>query len=200
MILIIDNYDSFVFNLARYFEELGQETHVIRNDQITLRQATELKPSALILSPGPCTPEEAGLSQELVRHFIGQIPILGVCLGHQAIAASLGGNIIRAPQPVHGQTSLIYHQNSRLLSSLPDPFPATRYHSLIIDEATLPVELMITARTAEGIPMAIEHQSAPLFGVQFHPESILTKCGLELLQNFLTFLSDTTLQTQDTLH
>ncbi|EDL57945.1 anthranilate synthase component II [Gimesia maris] len=200
MILIIDNYDSFVFNLARYFEELGQETQVIRNDQITLAQATELKPSALVLSPGPCTPEEAGLSQELVRHFTGQIPILGVCLGHQSIAASLGGKIIRAPQPVHGQTSLIYHHNSRLLSSLPDPFPATRYHSLIIDEATLPAELQITARTAEGIPMAIEHQSAPLFGVQFHPESILTKCGLELLEKFLTYIPDTTPQTQDTIH
>ncbi|WP_417383644.1 anthranilate synthase component II [Gimesia sp.] len=198
MILIIDNYDSFVFNLARYFAELGQQTHVVRNDLITLAQAAELKPSALVISPGPCTPEEAGLSQELIRHFTGQIPILGVCLGHQAIAASLGGKIIRAPQPVHGQTSLIYHQNSRLLSSLPDPFPATRYHSLIIDEATLPAELQITARTEEGIPMAIEHQSAPLFGVQFHPESILTKCGLQLLENFLSFLPDTTLQTQDT--
>ena len=200
MSLIIDKYDSFVFNLARYFEELGQETQVIRNDQITLAQATELKPSALVLSPGPCTPEEAGLSQELVRHFTGQIPIRGVCLGHQSIAASLGGKIIRAPQPVHGQTSLIYHHNSRLLSSLPDPFPATRYHSLIIDEATLPAELQITARTAEGIPMAIEHQSAPLFGVQFHPESILTKCGLELLEKFLTYIPDTTPQTQDTIH
>ncbi|WP_417378650.1 anthranilate synthase component II [Gimesia sp.] len=199
MILIIDNYDSFVFNLARYFEELGQETHVIRNDQITLTQATELKPSALVLSPGPCTPEEAGLSQELVRHFTGQIPILGVCLGHQSIAASLGGKIIRAPHPVHGQTSLIFHHNSRLLSSLPVPFPATRYHSLIIDEATLPAELQITARTEEGIPMAIEHQSAPLFGVQFHPESILTKCGLQLLENFLKFITDSTPQTQETL-
>lgn len=187
MILIIDNYDSFVFNLSRYFEELGQETSVVRNDQITLAEATDLAPAAIVLSPGPCTPEEAGISQDLVRHFMNQVPILGVCLGHQSIAASLGGQIIRAPEPVHGQTSLIHHQSSRLLSSLPNPFPATRYHSLIIDEATLPTELLITARTAEGIPMAIEHQSAPLFGVQFHPESILTKCGLELLENFLSF-------------
>ncbi|QDT27221.1 anthranilate synthase component II [Gimesia panareensis] len=187
MILIIDNYDSFVFNLSRYFEELGQETSVVRNDQITLAEATDLAPSAIVLSPGPCTPEEAGISQDLVRHFMNQVPILGVCLGHQSIAASLGGQIIRAPEPVHGQTSLIHHQSSRLLSSLPNPFPATRYHSLIIDEATLPAELLITARTAEGIPMAIEHQSAPLFGVQFHPESILTECGLALLENFLSF-------------
>ncbi|QDV16790.1 Aminodeoxychorismate/anthranilate synthase component 2 [Gimesia panareensis] len=189
MILIIDNYDSFVFNLSRYFEELGQETSVVRNDQITIAEVTELAPAAIVLSPGPCTPEEAGISQDLVRHFMNQVPILGVCLGHQSIAASLGGQIIRAPEPVHGQTSLIHHQSSRLFSSLPNPFPATRYHSLIIHEATLPAELLITARTAEGIPMAIEHQTAPLFGVQFHPESILTECGLALLENFLSFIT-----------
>jgi len=185
MILIIDNYDSFVFNLARYFEELGQETHVIRNDQITLAQATELKPSALVLSPGPCTPEEAGLSQELVRHFTGQIPILGVCLGHQSIAASLGGKIIRAPQPVHGQTSLIYHHNSRLLSSLPDPFPATRYHSLIVERESLPDCLEITAWTTDGIIMGMQHKELPIHGVQFHPESIASERGHEILANFL---------------
>jgi len=189
MILIIDNYDSFVFNLSRYFEELGQETQVVRNDQITLAEIADLAPAAIVLSPGPCTPLEAGLSQELVRAFMNRVPILGVCLGHQSIAASLGGQIVRAPEPVHGRTSLIYHQSSRLLSSLPDPFPATRYHSLIVDEATLPAELVITARTAEGTPMAIEHQTAPLFGVQFHPESILTECGLPLLENFLSFIS-----------
>jgi anthranilate synthase/aminodeoxychorismate synthase-like glutamine amidotransferase len=189
MILIIDNYDSFVFNLSRYFEELGQETRVVRNDQITLAEIADLAPAAIVLSPGPCTPLEAGLSQELVRAFMNRVPILGVCLGHQSIAASLGGQIVRAPEPVHGRTSLIYHQSSRLLSSLPDPFPATRYHSLIVDEATLPAELVITARTAEGTPMAIEHQTAPLFGVQFHPESILTECGLPLLENFLSFIS-----------
>lgn len=188
MILIIDNYDSFVFNLARYFEELNQQTRVIRNDQLTLSQAEELNPAALVLSPGPCTPDEAGLSQDLVRHFQNRIPILGVCLGHQTIAASFGGNIIKAPRPVHGQTSPIYHQNSRLLSNLPNPFNATRYHSLIIDEATLSPELQITARTEEGIPMAIEHKTAPLFGVQFHPESILTECGLSLIERFLSFV------------
>ena len=189
MILIIDNYDSFVFNLARYFEELGQQTCVIRNDQLTLNQAEDLNPAALVLSPGPCTPEEAGLSQDLIRHFVNQVPILGVCLGHQSIAASFGGQIIKAPRPVHGQTSPIYHQNSRLLSNLPDPFDATRYHSLIIDEATLPAELKITARTKDGIPMAIEHKTAPLFGVQFHPESILTECGLSLIESFSLFHS-----------
>tara|TARA_R110002095_G_scaffold210652_2_gene198064 strand:+ start:3476 stop:4063 length:588 start_codon:yes stop_codon:yes gene_type:complete len=188
MILIIDNYDSFVFNLARYFEELGQQTNVIRNDQITLQQAEALAPDALVLSPGPCTPEEAGLSRELVTHFADRIPILGVCLGHQTIAASFGGKIIKAPRPVHGQTSLIFHQTSRLLSRLPNPFHATRYHSLIIDEATLSHELEITARTEEGIPMAIEHKTAPVFGVQFHPESILTESGLALLESFLSFI------------
>lgn len=188
MILIIDNYDSFVFNLARYFEELGQQTKVIRNDQITLKQAEQIAPEALVISPGPCTPDEAGLSQKLVTHFANQIPILGVCLGHQAIAASFGGKIIKAPQPVHGQTSLIYHQSSRLLANLPNPFPATRYHSLIVDEESLPSDLQVTARTNDGIPMAIEHKTAPLFGVQFHPESILTKCGSDLLEHFLSFV------------
>lgn len=197
MILIIDNYDSFVFNLARYFEELGQQTKVIRNDQITLAQAEQISPDALVLSPGPCTPNEAGVSQELVSHFATRIPILGVCLGHQAIAASFGGKIIKAPQPVHGRTSLIYHQSSRLLSNLPNPFQATRYHSLIIDEASLSSDLQITARTKEGVPMALEHKTAPLFGVQFHPESILTECGLTLLESFLSFLPSLSNQSKD---
>lgn len=188
MILIIDNYDSFVFNLARYFEELGQQTEVIRNDQITLQQAINFSPTAIVLSPGPCTPNEAGVGQELVSHFVHRIPILGVCLGHQTIAASFGGKIINAPQPVHGQTSLISHHNSRLLFNLPNPFQATRYHSLIVDETTLPEDLLVTARTDDGIPMAIEHKTAPLFGVQFHPESILTKDGHSLLESFLTFI------------
>lgn len=188
MILIIDNYDSFVFNLARYFEELGQPNKVIRNDQITLDQARQFAPEAIVLSPGPCTPKEAGIGQELVTHFGNQLPILGVCLGHQTIAASFGGNIIKAPRPVHGQTSSIFHQNSRLLHKLPNPFQATRYHSLIIEETSLPADLQVTARTEDGIPMAIEHKTAPLFGVQFHPESILTEHGLALLESFLTFI------------
>lgn len=188
MILIIDNYDSFVFNLARYFEELGQQTKVIRNDQITLEQIKQISPEAIVLSPGPCTPNEAGIGQEVVTHFGNQIPILGVCLGHQTIAASFGGEIVKAPLPVHGQTALIYHQNSRLLSKLPNPFRATRYHSLIIDETSLPSELQVTARTEDGIPMALEHKTAPIFGVQFHPESILTENGLSLLESFLTFI------------
>ena len=188
MILIIDNYDSFVFNLARYFEELGQQTKVIRNDQVTLKQIEQFSPDAIVLSPGPCTPNEAGVGQELVSHFGNHLPILGVCLGHQTIAASFGGVIVKAPQPVHGQTSLIYHHNSRLLFNLPNPFQATRYHSLIIDESTLPPELQVTARTEDGIPMAIEHITAPLFGVQFHPESILTENGLSLIESFLAFI------------
>jgi len=197
MILIIDNYDSFVFNLARYFEELGQQTHVVRNDQISIDEADALAPEAIVISPGPCTPDEAGLSQDLIRHFLQRVPLLGVCLGHQAIAASLGGAIIKAPEPVHGQTSLIHHQSSRILSNLPNPFPATRYHSLIIDESTLPAELQITARTADGIPMAIEHKTAPLFGVQFHPESILTDSGLLLLENFLACMTPVSRSTDD---
>ncbi|MFK7777900.1 MAG: aminodeoxychorismate/anthranilate synthase component II [Gimesia sp.] len=188
MILIIDNYDSFVFNLARYFEELEQQTRVIRNDQITLEQIKQISPEAIVLSPGPCTPNEAGIGKEVVTHFGNQIPILGVCLGHQTIAASFGGKIVKAPLPVHGQTALIYHQNSRLLSKLPNPFRATRYHSLIIDETCLPSELQVTARTEDGIPMALEHKTAPIFGVQFHPESILTENGLSLLESFLTFI------------
>jgi len=188
MILIIDNYDSFVFNLARYFEELGQETKVIRNDQITLDQAKQISPEAIVLSPGPCTPKEAGIGQALVTHFGNQLPILGVCLGHQTIVASFGGKIVKAPRPVHGQTSSIFHQDSRLLLKLPNPFQATRYHSLIIDETSLPADLQVTARTEDGIPMAIEHKTAPIFGVQFHPESILTENGLAILESFLAFI------------
>jgi para-aminobenzoate synthetase component II len=188
MILIIDNYDSFVFNLARYFEELGQQTKVIRNDQITLKQIEQISPDAIVLSPGPCTPNEVGIGQELVSHFGNQLPILGVCLGHQTIAASFGGKILKAARPVHGQISSIFHQTSRLLFKLPNPFQATRYHSLIIDETSLPTDLQVTARTEDGIPMAIEHKTAPIFGVQFHPESILTENGHALLASFLTFI------------
>ena len=185
MILLIDNYDSFVFNLARYLAELGCATEVVRNDAISVAEIALRAPAAIVISPGPCTPTEAGISLDLIRELGPHIPILGVCLGHQAIAAALGGNIIRAPEPVHGRTSLVHHDGARLFAGLPNPLCATRYHSLIVEESSLPAELRVTARTAERIPMALEHTTWPTFGVQFHPESILTEGGHQLLANFL---------------
>jgi anthranilate synthase/aminodeoxychorismate synthase-like glutamine amidotransferase len=185
LILLLDNYDSFVYNLARYLEELGQETFVVRNDALTIDETRRLTPAAIVISPGPCTPSEAGVSLELIRQLAGEIPMLGVCLGHQAIAQALGGQIIRAPEPVHGRISPVEHAGTGLFEGVPNPLPATRYHSLIVDETSLPSELWITARTRDGVPMAIEHNSWPLFGVQFHPESILTDSGHSLLANFL---------------
>ncbi len=185
MILLIDNYDSFVHNLARYIRELGLPTLVIRNDQITLDDVARMAPQAVILSPGPCTPAEAGISVSLVQEFCGRIPILGVCLGHQAIGAALGGDIIRAPEPVHGRTSWIRHAGTPLFVGVANPFQAARYHSLIIDEATLPAELRVTARTTDGVPMALELAESRLYGLQFHPESVLTQFGHRLLANFL---------------
>ncbi len=185
MLLLIDNYDSFVHNLARYFTELGCDTRVVRNDSISVQDVRTLAPQAIIISPGPCTPEQAGVSCEIVRQMGATVPLLGVCLGHQAIAAALGGRIIRAPEPVHGRTSLIKHDRTKLFAGLPDPLRATRYHSLIIDEATLPKELIVTARTMDGVPMAMHHRDWPMYGVQFHPESVLTQQGRSLLANFL---------------
>lgn len=185
MILLIDNYDSFVHNLARYVVELGCETQVIRNDALSVDQIAQLAPRAIIISPGPCTPDEAGVSQDVIRHLGEKIPILGVCLGHQSIAAALGGLVIRALEPVHGRTALIHHRGRGLFAGLPNPFRATRYHSLVVDEPTLPADLQVTARTSDGIPMALEHIRWPVFGVQFHPESILTEGGHLLLRNFL---------------
>ena len=185
MLLLIDNYDSFVYNLARYLAELGCETKVIRNDAMNVATVRLLKPQAIVISPGPCTPNEAGISIELIRQLSISIPILGVCLGHQAIAAAFGGNIIRAPEPVHGRTSLIEHSGTGLFKDLPSPLKVGRYHSLIVDEATLSPELIITARTEDGIPMAMQHRTRPLYGVQFHPESVLTVAGRPLLANFL---------------
>lgn len=185
MILLIDNYDSFVFNLARYFRELGQEVSVVRNDQITVAEVAAMQPAAIVLSPGPCTPAEAGIGVEVVKALGPQIPMLGVCLGHQTIAQALGGNVIRATEPVHGRTSLVEHEAKRLFAGLPNPLTATRYHSLIVPEVTLPDCLRPTARTRGGILMAFEHTSWPTFGVQFHPESVLTIGGHRLLQNFL---------------
>ena len=186
MLLLIDNYDSFVYNLARYLIELGCDVRVVRNDAISVDQARHLSPEAILISPGPCTPKEAGVSCDLIRELGPVTPILGVCLGHQAIAAALGGSIVRAPEPVHGRTSNVYHDGTDLFVGLPNPMRATRYHSLIVDEANLPSELVVTGRTKEGIPMALRHRTWPLFGVQFHPESVLTQQGRLLLSNFLT--------------
>lgn len=196
MILLIDNYDSFVFNLARYFRELGQVVSVVRNDQITVAEVTAMRPAAIVLSPGPCTPTEAGISLEVVKQLGPQIPMLGVCLGHQTIAHALGGKVVRAAEPVHGRTSLVEHEAKRLLDGLPNPLTATRYHSLIVPEVTLPGCLRPTARTRDGILMAFEHISWPTFGVQFHPESVLTMGGHRLLQNFLGMAGITTLHSQ----
>jgi anthranilate synthase/aminodeoxychorismate synthase-like glutamine amidotransferase len=186
MILLVDNYDSFVYNLARYLAELGCATTVVRNDAVTVAEIGRMTPEAIVISPGPCTPSEAGISVDLIRELGPRVPILGVCLGHQALAAALGGEIIRAAEPVHGRTSLIQHHGERLFAGIPNPLRATRYHSLIIDEPTLPAELRVVARTADGIPMALEHATWPAFGVQFHPESILTDAGHRLLANFLS--------------
>lgn len=185
MILLIDNYDSFVFNLARYVIEQGIEAEVVRNDALSVTQVLDLKPAAIILSPGPCTPVEAGISVELVREVSGTVPLLGVCLGHQAIAAAFGADIVRAPEPVHGRTSHITHDGQRLFDGLPNPLRVTRYHSLVADEQSLPDELKVTSRTSDGLVMAFEHRQHPTFGVQFHPESILTEMGHHVLRNFL---------------
>ncbi|MGE5191289.1 MAG: anthranilate synthase component II, partial [Deltaproteobacteria bacterium] len=168
-----------------YLAELGCVTDVVRNDAVTVADVARMAPQAIVISPGPCTPNEAGISLALIRELGPRIPILGVCLGHQALAAAVGGNVIRASEPVHGRTSLVQHSGERLFARLPNPLRATRYHSLIVEEASLPPELRITARTADGIPMALEHARWPAFGVQFHPESILTDSGHRLLANFL---------------
>jgi len=185
VILLIDNYDSFVHNLARYFRRLDQETVVVRNDAVRLDEIPQRQPSAIVLSPGPCTPREAGCSLELVRRFHATIPMLGVCLGHQTLAAALGASIVRAPEPMHGRISPVWHDGQDLFDGLPNPFPACRYHSLAVDEASLPSCLAVTARTAEGVVMALRHRELPLVGLQFHPEAILTSHGYVLLARFL---------------
>jgi anthranilate synthase/aminodeoxychorismate synthase-like glutamine amidotransferase len=185
VILLIDNYDSFVFNLARYLDELGCETRVLRNDKASVEEIAAMHPSAIVLSPGPCTPNEAGVSVEVVRRLGPSIPLLGVCLGHQAIAAAYGAEIVRAPEPMHGQTSLMHHQRARLFEGLPDPFPAARYHSLVASRESFPKALRLTAWTVDGLVMGLEHAQHPVYGVQFHPESVLTSGGHRLLNNFL---------------
>lgn len=185
MLLVIDNYDSFTYNLVQYLGELGAEMSVHRNDQITLQEIEKMKPSKIVISPGPCTPKEAGISVDLIRKFGSQIPILGVCLGHQAIGEAFGGEVIRAPRLMHGKTSMIEHDGKGLYRGLPNPFEATRYHSLIIRRETMPKVLEITAWTEEGEVMGVRHKTFPIEGVQFHPESILTRVGKDLLKNFL---------------
>jgi anthranilate synthase/aminodeoxychorismate synthase-like glutamine amidotransferase len=185
MILLIDNYDSFVHNLARYFEQLGQRTVVVRNDLINAARVREMKPEALVLSPGPCAPQQSGHSLELVHEVFRELPILGVCLGHQIIAESLGGRIVRACEPMHGRASSILHNGRGVFAGLPNPLTAGRYHSLVVDKSTLPVELEVTARTTDDVVMAIAHRDYPVVGLQFHPESILTPHGYDLLAGFL---------------
>lgn len=187
MLLLIDNYDSFTYNLYQYLAELGAEIEVRRNDQITLAEIEAMQPRHIVISPGPCTPNEAGLSCQIITTFGSRIPTLGVCLGHQAIGQAYGGNIVRAPEPMHGKTTLMYHQGQGVFSNLPQPFAANRYHSLIVERATLPNELEITAETADGLIMGLRHRSYPVEGVQFHPESILTPAGKDLLRNFLAY-------------
>jgi anthranilate synthase/aminodeoxychorismate synthase-like glutamine amidotransferase len=185
MILLIDNYDSFVHNLARYLRRLGQETEVVRNDAVTPNDVAAMRPAAIILSPGPCTPTEAGCSLDLVRHLAGKTPILGVCLGHQTIGAAFGGKVVRAPEPMHGRTSSIRHNQQGIMAGLPNPLTVGRYHSLVVDPDSLPAELEPTAWTDDGVIMALAHRRWPVFGVQFHPESILTEGGHTILANFL---------------
>ncbi len=185
MILLLDNFDSFVYNLDRYLQRLGQKTLVVRSDAINVESIERLECDGIIISPGPKTPDEAGCSLEVVRRFAGRIPILGVCLGHQTIGQAMGGRIVRSPRPVHGQSSLIYHSNSRLMRGLPSPFEAGRYHSLMIEETSLPACLQKTAWTSDGLIMGVEHKEWPLLSVQFHPESILTDVGYSILLNFL---------------
>jgi anthranilate synthase component II len=185
MILLIDNYDSFVFNLARHFERLGQETLVVRNDAIDPERILELSPDAMVISPGPCTPAEAGCSIDVVRKLHDRLPILGICLGHQAIAAALGGRVVRARHPMHGRTSLIEHNAQGVFSGLANPITVCRYHSLVVEEETLPDALEITARTPAGAIMALAHRKYPVVGLQFHPEAILTEHGYAMLASFL---------------
>ena len=185
MLLMIDNYDSFTWNLVQYFGELGEDVLVFRNDEITIEQVAELKPDQIVISPGPCTPNEAGISVPLIQEFAGKVPILGVCLGHQSIGQAFGGKIIHATQLMHGKTSMIHHQDTGVFKGLPNPFRATRYHSLVIERESIPDCLEITAWTEDGEIMGVRHKTLAVEGVQFHPESILTEYGHEMLANFL---------------
>jgi len=189
MVIVIDNYDSFVYNLAQYLGELGWEPMVYRNDQITLAQIESLNPSHIIISPGPCTPLEAGMSNDIIRHFAGKIPILGVCLGCQCIGYVYGGQIVRAAVPTHGKSSLVYHDGRTIYKSLPNPFEAGRYHSLVLKCDIVPSMLELTAKSGGGVIMGIRHKEYVVEGVQFHPESIMTEVGHDVLRNFLNYSS-----------
>jgi anthranilate synthase/aminodeoxychorismate synthase-like glutamine amidotransferase len=182
---MIDNYDSFTYNLVQYFGELGQSLQVYRNNKISIAEIEKMNPERIVISPGPCTPKEAGISIDVIKHFAGKVPVLGVCLGHQSIGEAFGGDVIRAPYLMHGKTSMIHHDNKTLFAGLPNPFIATRYHSLIIKRETLPSVLEVTAWTDDGIIMGVRHKQFKIEGVQFHPESILTNAGKDLLRNFL---------------
>ncbi len=185
MLVVIDNYDSFTYNLVQYFGELGAEMKVLRNDAVTVEQLRELNPSRICISPGPCTPNEAGISCEVIETFAGSVPIFGVCLGHQSIGQVFGGEVVRAEQLMHGKTSMIHHEGKSVFKGLSNPFEATRYHSLIVKKETLPDCLEVTAWTDDGIIMGLKHKELNVHGVQFHPESILTDEGKDLLKNFL---------------
>ena len=185
MILLIDNYDSFTFNLVHFLGDLGARCEVVRNDRLTVADALARAPEAIVLSPGPCTPNEAGICLELIAAAAGRIPILGVCLGHQAIGQAFGGEVVRAPLPMHGKISRVHHDGSDIFAGIPDGFAATRYHSLIVRRDTLPATLLETARTDNGLIMGLRHRALPVFGVQFHPESIASEHGHDLLRNFL---------------
>lgn len=186
MILLIDNYDSFVHNLARYFRRLGQRTAVVRNDAVSIAEIRRAKPQAVVLSPGPCTPNEAGCSLKIVRELMGELPLLGICLGHQTIAAALGGRVVRAAMPMHGRTSLVEHAETPLFCGVPTRFVTCRYHSLVVEPASLPGELQVTAACDDGTIMAIEHMKHPVVGLQFHPEAVLSEHGFQILANFLS--------------
>jgi para-aminobenzoate synthetase component II len=185
MILLLDNYDSFTYNLAQYLGQMGQDLEIRRNDQVTLDEIENLRPERIVISPGPCTPREAGISVPLIQRFAGEIPILGVCLGHQAIGAAFGGHVIRAQKIMHGKTSEIHHDGKTIFRGLPQQFVATRYHSLIVERKSLPRTLEISAETSDGTIMGLRHRKLRVEGVQFHPESILTSAGFRLLENFL---------------
>jgi len=185
VLLVIDNYDSFTYNLVQYFGQLGVEQRIFRNDGISPKEALELNPDRVLLSPGPCSPKEAGVTLEIIKAFAGRKPILGVCLGHQAIGYYFGGKVVRADRLMHGKVSPILHKNTDLFRGMPEGFPATRYHSLLVERSSLPAELEITAETAEGEIMGLRHRTLPIWGVQFHPESIATEGGMKILQNFL---------------
>ncbi len=185
MILVIDNYDSFTYNLVQYLGELGAEMEVRRNDQVTLQEISKMSPERIVISPGPKTPSDAGVCLATIEEFSGKMPILGVCLGHQAIGQAFGGKVIRAPELMHGKTSMISHDGKTIFGGLPNPFPATRYHSLIVERSTLPDCLEISATTPDGLIMGLRHKQLKVEGVQFHPESVLTEAGKQLLANFL---------------